>query len=350
MHEMDSYLLFRRLLFRLDPEQAHQITLKLLALAGILPPLRDLLHKAFSHSAPDLWVNIFGLEFPNPVGLAAGYDKDGIGMHGLACLGFGHLELGTVTLRPQEGNPRPRIFRLPEDQALVNRMGFPNAGGEALLRRLKQQRPPGVVIGVNIGKGADTSLEEADQDYIALMRTFYADVDYLAVNVSSPNTIGLRRLQARGHLEKLLSGLRVERESLHSTTRRLVPVLIKLAPDLLNQELEDAVEAISASGFDGVIATNTTISRDGLKSPMRVEGGGLSGMPLRQRAAEMVAQIYRLTDGNLPIVGVGGIFGPDDAKTMLDAGASLIQLYTGLVYQGPGIVKRILKGLSSTDV
>jgi len=337
-------------MFLLDPERAHQFTLKLLVMAGVLPPIRALLRNVFSYSGPDLPVKVFGLEFPNRVGLAAGYDKEGAGMHGLACLGFGHLELGTVTPKPQIGNPRPRIFRLPEDQALINRMGFPNAGAETLRHRLQQGRPNGVVLGVNIGKGVDTPVENADQDYINLMRSFYTLADYLAVNVSSPNTIGLRRLQARDLLEKLLVSLMKEKHALYSTTDRDVPILIKLAPDLSDEELGDAIEVISSAGLDGVIATNTTISRDGLKSSKQSEAGGLSGLPLRHRAAEIVAKIYHLTDGNLPIVGVGGICSPDDAKAMLDAGASLIQLYTGLVYQGPGITKRILRGISNSSI
>ena len=347
---MNSYPFFRRLLFKLDPERAHQLTLRLIAFAGFLPPVRSLLRQVFSYSSPDLVVNALGLEFPNPLGLAAGYDKDGLGMHGLACLGFGHIELGTVTPLPQSGNPRPRIFRLPEDQALINRMGFPNAGADALLGRLRRGPPKGVVLGINIGKGRDTPLEEASQDYLTLMRTFYPYGDYLVVNVSSPNTIGLRRLQAREHLETLLQALVKERKNLQSASARAVPLLIKLAPDLDNDELRDAIHVILESGMDGVIATNTTIVREGLQSVSQSEVGGLSGLPLRARAQEVVAQIDRLTDGRLPIIGVGGVFGPEDARTLLDAGASLIQLYTGLVYRGPGIVKDILKGLAKGSI
>jgi len=345
---MNLYPPIRRLLFQFDPERAHHITLRLLGIAGTLPPVRKLLRTLFSTSSYDLPVNIFGLKFPNPVGLAAGYDKNGIGMHGLACLGFGHLELGTVTPEPQIGNPRPRIFRLPEDQALINRMGFPNAGAERLRRRLMKGRPEGVVLGVNIGKGMDTPLEEAEHDYISLMRSFYSLADYLAVNVSSPNTIGLRRLQARDHLEKLLSSLMHEKDALHHQTDREVPVLIKLAPDLSEEELQDAIQVISEAGLDGVIATNTTLSREGLRSPAQAEEGGLSGQPLHRLALVRVEKISQLADGRLPIIGVGGICGPDGAKAFLDVGASLIQLYTGLVYQGPMIVKSILAGLHNS--
>jgi dihydroorotate dehydrogenase len=345
---MNFYPPIRRLLFLLDPERAHQLTLKLLGLAGALPPIRVLLRSAFSYTSDKLPVKVFGLEFPNRVGLAAGYDKDGLGMHGLSSLGFGHLELGTVTPQPQMGNPRPRIFRLPEDHALINRMGFPNAGAERLIHRLKQKRPKGVVLGVNIGKGVDTPIEHADQDYISLMRSFYSLSDYLAVNISSPNTIGLRRLQARDHLEKLLASIMAEKRLLHSTTDHEVPVLIKLAPDLSEDELQDAIQVILDTGMDGIIATNTTISRDGLRSRNRSEAGGLSGTPLHTRAVEIVTKINQLTNGNLPIIGVGGINGVRETKAMLGAGASLIQLYTGLVYQGPGVVKEILMGLENT--
>jgi dihydroorotate dehydrogenase len=346
---MSSYPFLRRLLFLLDPEHAHQLTLRLVSLAGCLPPVQYFLKQMFTYSSPDLKVRVFGLDFPNPLGLAAGYDKDGVGMHGLACLGFGHIELGTVTPLPQQGNPRPRIFRLPEDRALINRMGFPNDGANALLRRLKRQRPKDVILGINIGKGSSTPLEDAAQDYLEMMNTFYTYADYLVVNVSSPNTIGLRRLQAREHLEGLLQALIKERERLTSMMGLHVPILIKLAPDLNDVELQDAIQVILGSGLDGVIATNTTTARDGLRSPLRSEVGGLSGSPLRARAREVVAQISRLTDGKLPIIGVGGIFEAQDAKQLMQAGASLIQLYTGLVYRGPGVVKQILMQLATTS-
>jgi dihydroorotate dehydrogenase len=278
--------------------------------------------------------------------MAAGYDKDGRAFHGLACLGFGHLELGTVTPQSQAGNPRPRIFRLPQDEGLINRMGFPNAGSEELLRRLQRRgRPPGVVLGVNIGKGIDTPLDEALEDYLVLVRTFYTAADYLVVNISSPNTIGLRRLQARKYLEELLDALASARSELEIVARRRVPILVKLSPDLIDDELEDAVGVVQGAGMDGIVATNTTVDRSGLSSSNRDEIGGLSGTPLRERSTELVRQIYQLTDGELPIVGVGGIFSPADAREKLEAGATLIQVYTGLVYRGPSLVRRILEGL-----
>jgi dihydroorotate dehydrogenase len=343
---MNSYPFFRRLLFLLDPEHAHQLTLRLVHLAGILPPVQYLLRRMFSYSSTDLKVSVFGLDFPNPLGLAAGYDKDGLGMHGLSCLGFGHIEVGTVTPLPQTGNPSPRIFRLPGDQALINRMGFPNDGADALVDRLRRRRPKDVILGINIGKGSSTPLEDAAKDYLILMKTFYSYADYLVVNVSSPNTIGLRRLQAREHLEGLLKVLVEERESQPYAQNHRVPILIKLAPDLSDVELEDAIYVILESGLDGVIATNTTIAREGLQSPLQAEIGGLSGLPLRTRAKEVVLKICQLTEGKLPIIGVGGIFGPRDAKELIRAGASLIQIYTGLVYRGPGLVREILTHLA----
>jgi dihydroorotate dehydrogenase len=294
---------------------------------------------------PALTVEAFGLRFANPLGLAAGYDKNGLALRGLACLGFGHLELGTVTPAAQPGNPRPRLFRLPEDHGLINRLGFPNAGAAALQARLRRGRPPGVVLGVNIGKGAETPLERATEDYVALLERFFDLADYLAVNVSSPNTTGLRRLQARRHLEGLLAALREARAARVRRSDRRLPILVKLAPDLSEAELEEAVGAIVEGEMDGIIATNTTLNRDSLRSSNSRETGGLSGRPLRDRSTQVIRQIHALTRGNLPIVGVGGIFEARDAAEKLQAGATLVQLYTGLIYRGPGIVREILRGL-----
>ncbi|MBE9479711.1 MAG: quinone-dependent dihydroorotate dehydrogenase [Chloroflexi bacterium] len=335
----------RPVLFKTDPEWVHQATLRMLAMAGAWTPLRTILKRLYCVDDASLQVNLWGLTFPNPIGLAAGYDKDGRGMHGLACLGFGHLELGTVTPLPQDGNPRPRIFRLPEDQAVVNRMGFPNRGGEALRTRLQLGVPKGVILGINIGKGLETPLEGAAEDYLGLMEDFYPLADYLAVNVSSPNTVGLRRLQARDALDDLLHQLAGLRLKLQDKYRRDVPLIIKLAPDLNNDELKDAVEVILKWGIGGVIATNTTISRVGLRSRRSEEAGGLSGAPLKARATEIIRSIHKFTDGNLPIIGVGGVFDLADVREKMDAGASLVQIYTGLVYRGPGLVREILEGL-----
>jgi dihydroorotate dehydrogenase len=340
------YQLFRPILFRSDPEKIHHLTLRVLGLAGATPLGRIALQILYSHRASGLGVRCFGLEFPNPLGLAAGYDKDGLGMRGLACLGFGHLELGTVTPAPQPGNPPPRVFRLPEDHALINRMGFPNDGAAMLLKRLQQKKPNTLPIGVNIGKGIDTPIETAAEDYVGLLRTFSEGADYIAINVSSPNTIGLRRLQARKHLEVLLRECALERETIQSNRGIVLPLLVKLAPDLSTGEIEDAVDVLLDQGFDGVIATNTTTAREGLRSKSAEEQGGLSGAPLHARSLEVVSHIHKITSGALPIIGVGGIMSGDDAKRMLDAGASLVQLFTGLVYRGPGLVKQVLRALS----
>jgi len=336
---MDIYPPLRSILFRLDPELAHALTLNLLRLAGALPPMRAILRAWFS--APARPVHAFGLEFSNPLGLAAGYDKDGLAWRGLACLGFGHIEIGTVTPRPQAGNPPPRLYRLPEDRALINRLGFPGRGAAYVARRLHGPRPAGMVLGVNLGKNAATPLEAAVQDYLDLLQTFAPLADYLAINVSSPNTLGLRRLQARQALGALLGELDTARRSQAAAQGRLVPLLVKLAPDLDRAELDDALEAIVSAGMDGVIATNTTLCREGLTSPKGVETGGLSGAPLRARSTQVIRQIHHSTSGRLPIIGVGGIMCAADAQEKLDAGATLVQVYTGLVYVGPMLVRRI---------
>ena len=337
------YSFWRSLLFRLDPEQAHNLILGMMRLAGALPPLGRALSAWFA--VPQSPRQVFGLNFQNPIGLAAGYDKDGLAWRGLASLGFGHIEIGTVTPRPQPGNPRPRLFRLPQDRALINRMGFPGRGSAFVASRLHGTRPAGLVLGVNLGVNKDTPLEKAAQDYILLMDIFAPLADYLAVNVSSPNTVGLRRLQARDALDSLLTRLATKRQEQAGSWGRHVPLLVKLAPDLSSQELDDALEVILSSGMDGVIATNTTLSREGASSSLAKEAGGLSGAPLNERSTQVVRQIYQRTAGKLPIVGVGGVMNADDARAKLDAGASLVQIYTGLVYAGPGLIKQIGLGL-----
>jgi dihydroorotate dehydrogenase len=335
------YTAIRPLLFRLDPEAAHQLTLQLIRL-GAYQPLRAILQAMYA--APEKPVQAFGLTFRNPVGLAAGYDKGGIAFRGLAALGFGHVEIGTVTLRPQPGNPKPRLFRLVEDRGVINRMGFPGRGAEFVARQLAAARcPPSVVLGVNLGKSKDTPLEEAAEDYVALLRRFLPLADYLAINVSSPNTVGLRRLQGREMLEGLLGRIARERAALAAGSGGRKPVLVKLAPDLSEEELDDALEVILRTGMDGVIATNTTLGRAGLRSARREETGGLSGEPLRARSEAVLRQVVKRLDGRLPTVSAGGIMSPEDAKTRLEAGAALVQIYTGLVYAGPGLVKDILQ-------
>lgn len=342
---MRAYLLIRPLLWTMEAERIHALTLRLLGWGGQLGLLRRLLQRRFVIEDRRLRVQAFGLEFPNPVGLAAGYDKDGQAIQGLAALGFGHLELGTVTRAAQRGNPRPRLFRLAQDQALINRMGFPNQGADHLQRRLAGARPPGIPLGINIGKGIDTPIDEAAEDYLALLRQFHALADYLAVNISSPNTPGLRLLQRREHLEALLCSLVAERDLLGATTGKFTPLLVKLSPDLKAQELEEAVGVIGDQGLDGIIATNTTLARDGLRSEQAAQAGGLSGMPLRQRANAMLEAVQALSGGRLPIIAAGGVDGPDSARQKFDRGAVLVQLYTGLVYRGPGLVRMILEDL-----
>lgn len=338
------YPYFRSLLFRLEPEQAHALTLRLLRFAGSISPFRALLRKWYTGGSRP--VRAFGLSFSNPIGLAAGYDKDGLAWRGLACLGFGHIEVGTVTPLPQAGNPKPRLFRLPEHQALINRLGFPSRGADFVAERLRGKRPEELVLGVNLGVNKDTPMEEATGDYLELLQIFAPLVDYMVVNVSSPNTVGLRRLQARQSLEQLLRKLAEERRVQVAKLQRDVPLLVKLAPELDEKELDDALEVIIALGMDGVIATNTTVQREGVSgSRLANQTGGLSGAPLRRGSTQMVARIYHRTGGKLPIIGVGGVMSADDAREKLDAGASLVQLYTGLVYRGPGLVKEILEGI-----
>jgi len=338
------YDISRSLLFKLDPERAHHLALNAIASAGALPPLRRMLTAKYAVTDAQP-VDAFGIRFPNRVGLAAGYDKDAAGWRGLATLGFGHIEVGTVTPEPQPGNPRPRVFRLPEKRSLINRMGFPGEGAAAIAERLRRRPSNGPIIGVNIGKQKTTELEEAVHDYTELMDVFAPLADYLAVNISSPNTPGLRRLQERDFLEGLLGGIAARRTQLADRLERGVPVVIKLAPDLEPDQLRTAIDVIVESGLDGIIATNTTISREGLDHPAAHEEGGLSGAALTARSTEIIAAIARHLDGALPIIGVGGIMGPEDARAKLEAGATLLQVYTGMIYEGPGLVKRILEAI-----
>jgi len=340
---MDIYPLVRPLLFRLSPRQAHALTIGLLRLAGSLPPVRELLRIYFKPRIQGPSVRAFGLDFTNPIGLAAGYDKDALAWRGLACLGFSHLELGTVTPLAQPGNPEPRIFRLVEDRAVINRMGFPNRGAKFIASHLRGTRPEGLLIGMNIGKNKDTPLEEAEKDYGPLVHTFAPLVDYLAVNVSSPNTPGLRELQAVGYLQHLLHAVSESRDEESIALKKNVPILVKLAPDLDDAQLDDALQAILDSGMDGVIISNTTLQRPNLHSRLANENGGLSGAPLTGLNNLLIEKTARRLNGTLPIIASGGIMNAEDAQAKLDAGAALIQLYTGLIYAGPELVRNILK-------
>jgi dihydroorotate dehydrogenase len=339
------YPLARSALFALDPETAHAVSLAAIARAGAVPPVRAALRAAFC--VPDAEpVEVLGLRFSNRVGLAAGYDKDGEGWRGLASLGFGHIEIGTVTPLPQPGNPKPRVFRLADRRSVINRMGFPSRGAAYVARRLRRPATTDVVLGVNIGKQKTTPIETAADDYEALMDAFAPRADYLAVNISSPNTPGLRRLQDPGFLGALLGRLATRQTALAEQIGHRTPVLVKLAPDLDPDQLRTAVDVIADSGLDGIIATNTTINRDPVAGhPVANEEGGLSGAALTEMSTETIASIADHLDGALPIVGVGGIMGPEDAREKLDAGATLVQVYTGLVYEGPGLIKRILEGI-----
>lgn len=361
------YNSIRPLLFRLEPERAHSLTLNVLRSVGRFLPTRKLLELIYKF--PSKPVDAFGLTFINPVGLAAGYDKDGTAILGLAALGFGHVEIGTVTPKAQAGNPSPRVFRLLEDEAVINRMGFPSKGSEfvqlklnpslrsGLFERIYGIQPRkktgivtsihkgGALLGINLGRNKDTPNEEAVYDYVALVDNFSQYADYLTLNISSPNTVGLRELQGRAALEGLLSHLHQQRLLSQQTHKKQIPILVKLAPDLTVSELDDAIEAILAAKMDGIIVTNTTLSREGLRSSLKGESGGLSGSPLAVRSEAVLRQTVKRVNGQVPIVSVGGIMNPDDAKRRLEMGAALVQIYTGLIYHGPGLVKQILRGL-----
>lgn len=337
------FSLFRPLLFSFESETSHQLTLQALRVAGNFPLSNFLLAQLYKTEARP--VQAFGLTFRNPVGLAAGYDKDGVAVRGLAALGFGHIEVGTVTPKPQAGNPRPRVFRLAEDEAVINRMGFPSRGMKYVSRRLLRRRSAALrndmILGVNLGKNKDTPLEEVARDYVELMKAFAPLADYLTINISSPNTVGLRRLQGREMLEGLLGEIQVERYKLQVTC----PILVKISPDMSDEELDDAIGVILDKKMDGIIATNTTVSREGVRSNLKGEIGGLSGGPLKGRSEAVLSRVVKLANGRVPIVSVGGIASPDDAKKRLALGASLVQVYTGLVYRGPGLAKQIIESL-----
>lgn len=332
------------ILFNQDPEKIHYKVfdwLKLLLKSRIS---KYFINRLFTISHQSLQKELFGLKFPNPVGLAAGFDKDAKLYEELGCLGFGFIEVGTVTPLPQEGNPKPRLFRLPEDGALVNRMGFNNGGVDAMIKRLKN-RNPNQIIGGNIGKNKLTPNEEAINDYVICFEKLFDYVDYFVVNVSSPNTPNLRELQDKEPLTNLLQTL----QDKNNATPKRKAILLKIAPDLTNEQLNDIVEIVDATKIDGIIATNTTIDRSNLQtndSTVETIGlGGLSGKPVRQRSTEVVRYLAQKSNKSFPIVAVGGIYTAEDAIEKLEAGADLVQIYTGFIYEGPAMVKRINKGL-----
>ncbi|MGF1572625.1 MAG: quinone-dependent dihydroorotate dehydrogenase [Sumerlaeia bacterium] len=338
-------------LFKLmDPEEAHERMARSLEFAGNNAAGKRALN-LLAGKRPERPIKLMGLRFPNPVGVAAGFDKSVRLAPGLAELGFGHIEVGTLTPKPQEGNARPRIFRLPEKGALLNRMGFPNPGLEDVMPRLKalHRKPRNWVLGVSIGKQKETPLAEALKDYTRCFQAVAPFSDYVAVNISSPNTPGLRELQGGAFIEGLLRGLKSEARTIaEENNQRPTPIAVKIAPDVRSKELDEMLEAIVASGVDGLIVGNTTVSRAGFKEPWTNEAGGISGRPLTHRSTKLIAEIHKRLGGQeLPIIGVGGVFTATDAQEKLDAGASLVQLYTGLVYEGPGIAGKILRGLAS---
>jgi dihydroorotate dehydrogenase len=332
-----------------DPETIHVEVLRLLAWISRSPLRTRAVELAFGGGAADprLERRVFGLTFTNPIGLAAGFDKNAVAVPALAALGFGFVEVGTITHVPQVGNPRPRLFRLPADAALINRMGFNNAGAAAIAARLAHLPQLAVPLGISLGKSKGTPLEDAVADYLDSLSALYPYGDYFAVNVSSPNTPGLRALQERGRLDALLAALAARLRTLAAEEGRprAKPLLLKVAPDLDDAALADVVEVCLARGVDGLIATNTTLARDGLTQPCLQEGG-LSGRPLQLHAVHVVRRLHALAGDRLPIIGCGGIATPDDAQRFLDAGATLLQLYTGFIYEGPRIARRLAHALA----
>lgn len=335
----------RPLLFRMNPERAHAFTFSCLKVLQKMPFGLALASLFFRKKDPRLEREVFGIKFPSPVGVAAGLDKDAEVPDALGALGFSFVEIGTVTPEPQTGNPSPRLFRLPEDKALINRMGFNNRGAKAAAGRLAKRRTR-VIVGGNIGKNKVTPNAQATSDYLKCYDALYPYVDYFAVNVSSPNTPGLRELQDKEPLEALLSALQEKNASMPAAK----PVLLKIAPDLTDDQLDDIIEIVGNTGIAGVIATNTTVSREMILSTRadKVEAmgaGGLSGMPLSERSTEVIRYLHERSGGRFPIIGVGGIMSPDDALEKLDAGASLVQVYSGFIYEGPAFVKNINKAI-----
>ncbi len=337
--------LLRPLLFQFDAEKVHHFSFYLIRILSALG-INRLIRKYYLMREPALHKQVFGLRFENPVGLAAGFDKDAVLYNELADFGFGFIEIGTVTPEPQTGNPKPRLFRLPEDQAIINRMGFNNKGVQFAAENLKRERR--VLIGGNIGKNKSTPNSSALLDYLKCLRALHDHVDYFVINVSSPNTPGLRELQDKAPLKAMLEALKKEGKLL-AAARKIdeKPILLKIAPDLSEEQLLDIIEIIITTGTDGVIATNTTVSRDSLQTNTRLseESGGLSGLPLKSRSTEVIRFLAERSNKAFPIIGVGGIHSPDDALEKLAAGADLIQLWTGFIYEGPGLIRRINKAI-----
>jgi len=334
------YTLLRKALFALPPETSHELSLDLLGAAE-----RVRLLSLFGRVPAGRPVEVMGLRFPNAVGLAAGLDKNGDYFNALGALGFGFVEIGTVTPRPQPGNPGPRLFRLAEQEAIINRMGFNNLGVDHLVERARRRRYGGV-LGINIGKNAATPVERAVDDYLIGMERVYAHADYITVNISSPNTPGLRNLQFGDSLARLLAPLRRRQQQLADSSGRLVPLVVKIAPDMDDDEIRATARMLVEEGIDGVIATNTTVGREGVEGqPLAAEAGGLSGAPVRDKSTAVIRVLADALEGRLPIIGVGGIFSGRDAVDKIRAGASLVQVYTGFIYRGPALIKEAVAAI-----
>jgi dihydroorotate dehydrogenase len=334
------YSAIRKVLFKFDPEFIHEVTIKGFKATGSTP--LNMFYKQNVESKP---VDVMGISFPNPVGLAAGLDKNGECIKAFEALGFGFIEVGTVTPRPQPGNEKPRIFRLPTANAIINRMGFNNKGVDYLVDQVQAAKFTGV-LGINIGKNKDTPDENAKDDYIHCMRKVYDFATYIAINISSPNTPGLRSLQYGDALNELLSALKTEQKALTEQFGKYVPIAVKIAPDLNEAEIESIAQCLMDNNIDGVIATNTTLARDGVENLEHgSEQGGLSGAPVKAKSTEVIKLLAKALDNKLPIIGVGGIASGADAQEKIDAGAKLVQVYTGFIYQGPDLVKDIVQTL-----
>lgn len=334
------YKFLRSILFLFSAEKAHYLASDLLRFLLFIPGTKKIIHSIYQIEDKTLEKDLFGLKFKNPVGLAAGFDKNASFYNDFSHLGFGFIEIGTITPKAQDGNPKPRLFRLKADEAIINRMGFNNGGIEVAIRNLKK-RKTSIIIGGNIGKNKITPNENANDDYLQCFKALYPYVDYFVVNVSSPNTPNLRALQEKEPLTQLLSLLQSENAKMQAKK----PILLKIAPDLNSNELDDVIEVVQTCKLDGIVATNTTLDRSNLKASIEqtdaIGAGGVSGKPLTKKSTEIIRYIHQKTNGKIPIIGVGGIHSAQDAIDKLNAGASLVQLYTGFIYEGPALIKKI---------
>jgi len=339
------YSFVKPVLFALDPEKAHDITMSQLSMASRFPFALSKLQKHYSSQIPNLPVSCMGLDFKHPIGLAAGLDKDARALPAFSALGFSAVEMGTVTPKPQPGNDKPRMFRLIEDEAIINRMGFNSSGVEAFLSNIQQNQQT-AIAGINIGKNATTPIEDAYQDYVSALQSVYMHADYVTVNISSPNTKSLRDLQSQSFLDELLLKIKQAQAKCEKVHKRRVPIALKVAPDLEMDEIETIAELLITHQFDALIATNTTIARpESLKSEHSAELGGLSGAPVKEMSTRCIREFYKLLQGRVQIIGVGGIKNADDAWEKMLAGADYLQIYSQFIYQGPAMIREIVTGL-----